>query len=71
MNRKFDRFRQWGRERMGGEIKTNQSDNFKAMESEMNVRHEGESCSILRSGEKKIANNCFLSLQALIAFTRP
>lgn len=56
---------------MGGEIKTNQSDNFKAMESEMNVRHEGESCSILRSGEKKIANNCFLSLQALIAFTRP
>lgn len=26
---------------MGGEIKTNQSDNFKAMETEMNVRHEG------------------------------
>lgn len=42
MNRKFDRFRQWAGERMGGEIKTNLSDDFKAMETEMNVRHEGE-----------------------------
>lgn len=41
MNRKFDRFRQWAGERMGGEIKTNLSDNFKVMETEMNVRHEG------------------------------
>lgn len=42
MNRKFDRFRQWGRERMGGEAKTSLSDDFKAMETEMNVKHDGE-----------------------------
>ncbi|KAF9890934.1 hypothetical protein FE257_005191 [Aspergillus nanangensis] len=41
VNRKFDRFKQWAGERMGGEIKTNLSDNFKAMETEMNVRHDG------------------------------
>ena len=56
MNRKFDRFRQWGRERMGGEIKTNQSDNFKAMESEMNVRHEGESIVLYTTERGK--ENC-------------
>lgn len=48
MNRKFDRFRQWAGERMGGEIKTNQSDNFKVMETEMNVRHEGTFCLTLK-----------------------
>ncbi|PWY70224.1 BAR domain protein [Aspergillus heteromorphus CBS 117.55] len=41
VNRKFDRFKQWAGERMGGEVKTNLSDDFKAMETEMNVRHEG------------------------------
>jgi hypothetical protein len=43
VNRKFDRFKQWAGERMGGEIKTNLSDDFKAMETEMSVRNEGES----------------------------
>lgn len=42
VNRKFDRFKQWAGERMGGEVKTSLSDDFKAMETEMNVRHEGE-----------------------------
>ncbi|OOF92205.1 hypothetical protein ASPCADRAFT_175976 [Aspergillus carbonarius ITEM 5010] len=41
VNRKFDRFKQWAGERMGGEVKTSLSDDFKAMETEMNVRHEG------------------------------
>ncbi|EAW12542.1 BAR domain protein [Aspergillus clavatus NRRL 1] len=41
VNKKFDRFKQWAGERMGGEIKTNLSDNFKALETEMNVKHEG------------------------------
>ncbi|GES66912.1 BAR domain protein [Aspergillus terreus] len=41
VNRKFDRFKQWAGERMGGEVKTNLSDDFKAMETEMNVRHDG------------------------------
>jgi hypothetical protein len=27
---------------MGGEVKTNLSDDFKALETEMNVKHEGE-----------------------------
>lgn len=42
MSRKFDRFKQWAGERMGGEVKTGLSDDFKAMETDMNVKHEGE-----------------------------
>ncbi|KAJ5981253.1 hypothetical protein N7522_013674 [Penicillium canescens] len=41
MNKRIGRFKQWAGERMGGEAKTCQSDNFKAMETEMGVRHEG------------------------------
>ncbi|RHZ52321.1 BAR domain protein [Aspergillus thermomutatus] len=41
VNKKFDRFKQWAGERMGGEVKTNLSDDFKALETEMNVKHEG------------------------------
>jgi hypothetical protein len=32
---------EWAGERMGGEAKTCLSDDFKAMETEMGVRHEG------------------------------
>lgn len=41
VNKKIGRFKQWAGERMGGEVKTNLSDDFKAMETEMGVRHEG------------------------------
>ncbi|KAI9729974.1 MAG: hypothetical protein M1834_006172 [Cirrosporium novae-zelandiae] len=41
VNKKLDRFKQWGKERMGGEAKTNVSDEFKALEMEMALRHEG------------------------------
>ncbi|KAI9844326.1 MAG: hypothetical protein M1837_005630 [Sclerophora amabilis] len=41
VNKKLDRFKQWAGERMGGEIKTNLSDDFKALEDEMTLRHEG------------------------------
>ncbi|PGH15767.1 hypothetical protein AJ79_02147 [Helicocarpus griseus UAMH5409] len=41
VNKKLDRFKQWAGERMGSEAKTNVSDNFKALEMEMNLRHEG------------------------------
>jgi hypothetical protein len=41
VNKKLDRFKQWAGERMGGEIKTNVSDNFKALELEMGLRQEG------------------------------
>ncbi|KAL1957691.1 hypothetical protein VTO42DRAFT_5668 [Malbranchea cinnamomea] len=41
VNKKFDRFKQWAGERMGGEVKTQVSDDFKALEQEMSMRHEG------------------------------
>ncbi|KAA6411830.1 MAG: hypothetical protein FRX48_03980 [Lasallia pustulata] len=41
VNKKLDRFKQWAGERMGGEAKTNVSDDFKALEVEMALRHEG------------------------------
>lgn len=42
MNKRIGRLKQWAGERMGGEVKTCQSDDFKAMETEMGVRHEGK-----------------------------
>ncbi|MCJ1318332.1 hypothetical protein MMC15_003660 [Xylographa vitiligo] len=41
VNKKLDRFKQWAGEKMGGEAKTNVSDDFKALEVEMALRHEG------------------------------
>lgn len=41
VNKKLDRFKQWAGERMGGEVKTNVSDDFKAMELEMALRQDG------------------------------
>jgi len=41
VNKKFDRFKQWGRERMGSEVKTDNSDDFKMLEVEMTLRQEG------------------------------
>ena len=42
VNKKFGRFRQWAGERMGGEVKTNTTEDFKALEQEMTLRHEGK-----------------------------
>lgn len=41
VNKKLDRFKQWAGERMGGEVKTNVSEDFKVLEEEMTLRHEG------------------------------
>lgn len=41
INKKLGRFKQWTGEKMGGEVKTGLSDEFKALEMEMNLRHEG------------------------------
>lgn len=41
VNKKLGRFKQWAGEKMGGEVKTGVSDDFKALETEMNLRHEG------------------------------
>jgi hypothetical protein len=42
VNKRIGRLKQWAGERMGGEVKTNVTDDFKAMETEMGVRHEGK-----------------------------
>lgn len=41
INKKLDRMKQWTNEKMGSEPKTNVSDEFKALEAEMTLRHEG------------------------------
>jgi hypothetical protein len=41
IGKKLDRVKQWAGEKMGGEAKTNVSDEFKALEMEMSLRHEG------------------------------
>ncbi|KAF2114780.1 BAR domain-containing protein [Lophiotrema nucula] len=41
VNKKLARVKQWAGEKMGGEVKTGLSDDFKALETEMNLRHEG------------------------------
>lgn len=41
VNKKLDRFRHWAGEKMGGEVKTTASEEFKALEGEMNTRQEG------------------------------
>lgn len=41
VNKKLDRFKQWAGERMGGEAKTNVSDDFQALEAEMSLRFDG------------------------------
>lgn len=52
VNKKLDRLKQWAGEKMGGEAKTNVSDDFKALEAEMTLRHEGACTSESFSGPK-------------------
>jgi hypothetical protein len=42
VTKKFDRLKQWTNEKMGAESRTGLSDEFKALELEMNLRHEGK-----------------------------
>jgi hypothetical protein len=41
INKKLDRMKQWAGERMGGEVRTDTSEDFRALEVEMGLRHEG------------------------------
>jgi hypothetical protein len=41
INKKLDRVKQWAGEKMGAESKTNVSEEFKALEMEMQLRYEG------------------------------
>ena len=45
INKKLDRVKQWAGEKMGAEAKTGVSEEFKALELEMSLRHEGQSTS--------------------------
>ena len=48
VNKKLGRFKQWAGERMGGEVKTSVSDDFKSLEVEMGLRQEGSTeCFLL------------------------
>jgi hypothetical protein len=47
MNKKFDRLKQWTSERIGGEPKTDVSDDFKALEIEMDLRQQGKYTAVL------------------------
>ena len=42
VQKRLGRFKQWAGERMGGETKTDVSDEFKSLEVEMSLRHEGK-----------------------------
>lgn len=41
INKKLDRVKQWAGEKMGADVKTNVSDEFKALELEMALRQDG------------------------------
>lgn len=41
VGKKFDRMKQWGKERMGSERQTDTNEEFKALEMEMQLRHDG------------------------------
>lgn len=41
INKRLDRVKQWAGEKMGGEVKTNVSDEFKSLEMEMDLRQDG------------------------------
>ena len=46
INKKLDRVKQWAGEKMGAESKTGVSEEFKLLEMEMTLRHEGEFTSL-------------------------
>ena len=41
INKKLDRVKQWAGEKMGADVKTNVSDDFKVLELEMALRQDG------------------------------
>jgi hypothetical protein len=66
VNKKFDRFKQWAGERMGGDVRTNVSDDFKALELEMTLRHEGTITPYSRTSYyKRIESNELLGMERL------
>lgn len=76
VNKKFDRLRQWGKEKMGVEIKTATTDDFKALEIEMACRHEGLPCpccnnlvlvlTCLNTGVEKLHNAMSIYIKSIM-----
>lgn len=71
INKKLDRVKQWAGEKMGAEAKTNVSDEFKALEMEMQLRHEGKSAilwciepllTLARHGETTQVHDCLCQI---------
>jgi hypothetical protein len=44
INKRLDRVKQWAGEKIGAESKTSVSDEFRSLETEMQLRHDGSSC---------------------------
>jgi hypothetical protein len=65
INKKLDRVKQWAGEKMGAEAKTNVSEEFKALEMEMTLRHDG------RAATDHFARLQLISLQAWKSYTSP
>lgn len=42
VNKRFQKLQQWGKEKMGSDGRSGASDDFKALETEMNMRHSGK-----------------------------
>ena len=54
INKKLGRMKQWAGERMGGEVQTSLSDDFKSLEVEMGLRREGRCSSDASAGSRLI-----------------
>lgn len=46
VNRKLQKLHQWSKEKMGGDSKGGATDDLKALEVEMNLRHEGRAVPV-------------------------
>jgi hypothetical protein len=50
--KKIDRAVQWAGEKMGNEAKTNMSDDFKILETEMALRYDGRLTKVSRTSSR-------------------
>jgi hypothetical protein len=48
INKRLDRVKQWAGEKMGADVKTNVSDEFKALELEMALRQDGMDSAVIQ-----------------------
>lgn len=62
ITKKFDRAFQWAGEKMGQEAKTNMSDDFKVLETEMALRQDG-----MHPPEGSVCVHCTTSTAQLLA----